>query len=606
MLKAIVTLLVSFLTVVLLSLTAQPSTPIGLAAAIAYYKAGSDEFAATTAQLKSAITAIRNKDSLSVANARNALKNCRLSYKKIEFFLEYFFKTTAHVYNGPPKYEVEEPYMEYQTPVGLQVIEGFLFEPDPESRKTALLAQADVMASSAADLNALLYGFTANDKQIMESLRIELIRIYTLGLSGFDAPLLKSGISESFEALTAVEYTLTPYLKKYGQQADSVGYYLRNSLTYLRDHKEFDAFNRLDFYTLYALPLQRTLGKLARETQLDQHTVGGAFNFNAEHLFSRDAINIGAFPSSGLIAAPALISLGKKLFNETALSGNNKISCATCHIPGKHFSDALPKSIAFGGHSHVKRNAASLLYSGFQYEQFWEGRAKSLESQVNEVINSPLEMNGNNKVVITALQNNPEYRQLFMQAFPRTADSIITLNKISASIAAFVRTLNPRNSPFDQYMEGDKTALNDRQKHGFNLFMGKAQCGSCHFAPLFNGLTPPYFDLTELEVLGTPKTDDFTKPEADDDSGRYNVFAIEFYEKAFKTPTVRNVSATAPYMHNGAFKTLENVVEFYNKGGGAGLGLNARYQTLSPLPLHLTPSEIDDIVRFLQSLEDAI
>ena len=102
--------------------------------------------------------------------------------------------------------------------------------------------------------------------------------------------------------------------------------------------------------------------------------------------------------------------------------------------------------------------------------------------------------------------------------------------------------------------------------------MGKAQCGTCHFAPLFNGLIPPFYNLTEVEVLGTTKTDNLEKPEADTDLGRFNIFPISFYEKAFKTPTVRNVSATGPYMHNGAFKTLEAVVEFYNKGGGGRNG----------------------------------
>jgi len=149
-------------------------------------------------------------------------------------------------------------------------------------------------------------------------------------------------------------------------------------------------------------------------------------------------------------------------------------------------------------------------------------------------------------------------------------------------------------------------ALTAQEINGFNLFMGKAQCGTCHFAPLFNGLVPPLYNLSELEVLGTTKTDNLDKPEPDTDSGRFNVFPIAFYEKAFKTPTVRNVSATGPYMHNGSFKTLETVVEFYNKGGANGLGLTMNNQTLSPLPLNLSKEEVNDIVSFMQALEDAV
>ncbi len=134
--------------------------------------------------------------------------------------------------------------------------------------------------------------------------------------------------------------------------------------------------------------------------------------------------------------------------------------------------------------------------------------------------------------------------------------------------------------------------------------MGKAQCGTCHFAPVFNGLIPPLYKRTELEVLGVTRNVDFTKPQLDTDSGRFASFPIIFYMGAFKTPTVRNVAKTAPYMHNGAFPTLEKVLDFYNKGGGEGLGLNVPTQTLSPKPLKLDSNEVRNIIEFLNSLTD--
>jgi cytochrome c peroxidase len=154
-------------------------------------------------------------------------------------------------------------------------------------------------------------------------------------------------------------------------------------------------------------------------------------------------------------------------------------------------------------------------------------------------------------------------------------------------------------------MQGGEAALTAAEIKGFNLFMGKAQCGTCHFAPLFNGLTPPFYDRTEFEVLGATRTDDLEKPEPDSDMGRYPLFPMDYYKQAFKTPTVRNAAATAPYMHNGAFKTLEAVIGFYNKGGAAGLKLPIDNQTLSPLPLHLTPEETAGIVSFIYTLDDA-
>jgi cytochrome c peroxidase len=568
----------------------------------AWFKTESQNFAGATLRLQESLAQLDNAAPQTVTSARRALMQCRLYYKRIEFFLEYFFQSAAIIYNGPPKYEIEEPYMEYQTPIGMQVIEGLLFESDVAAHKEELLKEAAAISSSAQDLHALLYGFSANDRQIMESLRLELVRIYALGISGFDAPLLKSGIAESYEALSGIKHALTPYLEQHTPHADSVSYYMNSSLQCLQNGGAFDAFDRLRFLSRYALPLQRNLGALIREMQLETQSLPGTLNYQADHLFSKDAIDIPGAPA----ANADMITLGKALFYEPALSGNNKISCATCHQPDLHFTDALPKSRAFDGHSQVQRNAPSLLYAGYQYAQFWDGRDSTIEMQVMDVMSNPLEMNADHHITIQRLQENGQYRRLFSRIFPNTTDSIVSLTKITGAIAAFVRTLSPRNAPFDRYMDGDTTALGSAQARGFNLFMGKAQCGTCHFAPLFNGLMPPLYNFTELEVLGTPLTDDLLHPRADNDSGRYKVFPIAYYNGAFKTPTVRNVSATAPYMHNGGFHTLEAVVEFYNKGGGRGIGLNTEQQTLSGVPLNLTTTEVSDIVSFLHALEDTI
>lgn len=595
---------ICFCLVVMVSLT-KPSRPVtGVEPAIIFFKAQSDNFATAAIQLQAVLGAMEADNPQSVINAREALKLCRINYKKIEFFLSYFFKSAALIYNAPPKIEVEEPYMEYQEPIGMQVMEAMLFEKNAVVQKAALLQQADAIASSARDLHALLYGFKADDRQLLESIRIELIRITTLGITGFDAPLLKSGIAETRSSMEAVQHVMLPFLRMGARQADSVSKYLENSLLFLRLHQDFDTFNRLAFLTQCMLPLQQHLGGLIKELNLEYNTTG-VFNYQANHLFSPDALNIGAFPRADGRPDTLLLQLGRQLFFEPGLSGNNKISCATCHNPALHFTDTLATSLAFDGHSHVRRNAASLLYAGFQYEQLWDGRAKSIEEQVKTVINDPQEMHGSEATTRSMLQRNPAYSKLFNTAFPQQ-DTMALMDQVSHAIAAYIRSLNPRNSRFDQYMQGAYGALTAPEIRGFNLFMGKAQCGTCHFAPLFNGLTPPLYNLTELEVLGTTKTDNLDKPEPDTDQGRFDIFRMGVYEKAFKTPTVRNVSATGPYMHNGAFNTLEAVVEFYNKGGGNGLGLSLSNQTLSALPLNLSKEEVGDIVQFLHSLEDSL
>jgi cytochrome c peroxidase len=180
----------------------------------------------------------------------------------------------------------------------------------------------------------------------------------------------------------------------------------------------------------------------------------------------------------------------------------------------------------------------------------------------------------------------------------------VTLKQIEAALSAYLTTLQPMNSPFDRFIAGDRQALSSKQKKGFNLFMGKAQCGTCHFAPLFNGTTPPFFNRSEYEVLGVPGLKASASKIPDEDLGRYELYPISAYRRAFKTPTVRNALQTAPYMHNGCFKTLQAVLDFYNQGGGAGIGLASPEQTLSEKKLQLSPDEIGDIIAFIGSLTD--
>ncbi|RYZ18101.1 MAG: c-type cytochrome, partial [Sphingobacteriales bacterium] len=339
---------------------------------------------------------------------------------------------------------------------------------------------------------------------------------------------------------------------------------------------------------------------------LELNTTNGVLNYDATDLFAADAINLSAFPKSAFNGdQQALADLGKQLFSDKRLSGNQQVNCASCHRPEYYFSEPQEKSSAFDGHSFVKRNAPTLLYSAYQYEQFWDGRAKSLEQQIQMVIDNPAEMNGH-EAAAGLLQKASAYTTRFDTLFARQPGTLNVSSKIAMAIAAYIRQLNPMNARFDQYLRGNEQLLNASEKNGFNLFMGKAQCGTCHFAPLFNGLVPPLYNLSELEVIGTLKTDKLDRPMLDDDKGRIEIFPIEYYDRSFKTPTVRNVSATAPYMHNGAFHTLDAVVEFYNKGGAAGLGLSLPNQTLAAVPLQLSKQEVKDVVNFLHALKDSI
>jgi cytochrome c peroxidase len=572
---------------------------IGASAAVGYFSAQTGPFVRSSNVLLQAVKAI-GTDSASVINARKALLKCRLSYKSISFFTSYFFPSETAMYNAAPKYEVEEPELELVEPMGLQQIEALLFEDNVYAHKEELIAQADAFNSSAADLKTLLYQFSANDSQVMESLRIELVRIITLYISGYDAPLLKSGISETLESSKSMELVLKPYLMTDDTLGKQLATTLRGAITYLNSNQDFDSFNRMEYLVDYALPLQEQLSQFTKKLNLEMNTTLYV-NSQAKNLFSVDFLK--TWDSIAPSKRKELAILGKQLFFDQGLSGNLKVSCASCHRPEQYFSDGNIVSPSLLKDSVLKRNTPSLLYAGFQHAQFWDGRVKSLKAQIKDVLFNPLEMGGNHAAIVRHITRSAQYAKSFNDLANDKADSYI--ERMAMAISAFVADLNPLNSAFDRYIAGDKKAMNTQQVKGFNLFMGKAQCGTCHFAPYFNALVPPLYDITEVEVLGTTKDDDLSHPQYDQDPGRYNLYKIRYYQQAFKTPTVRNTEKTAPYMHNGAFKTLENVIEFYNKGGAAGLGLKTPDQTLSSRPLNLSKPESDALVQFIHSLSDS-
>jgi cytochrome c peroxidase len=162
--------------------------------------------------------------------------------------------------------------------------------------------------------------------------------------------------------------------------------------------------------------------------------------------------------------------------------------------------------------------------------------------------------------------------------------------------------MNPR---FDRFMRGEKSALTASEKNGFNVFMGKAKCGTCHFTPLVNGIVPPDSTETEFEIIGVlAHPVGFKNNKLDEDQGGFNLHKMQLYKNAFKPPTLRNIALTAPYMHNGVFKTLEEVIEFYDLGGGAGIGLDISNHTLRVDRLNLKESEEASIIAFLKTLTD--
>lgn len=273
------------------------------------------------------------------------------------------------------------------------------------------------------------------------------------------------------------------------------------------------------------------------------------------------------------------VALGKLLFFDSRLSKDGSVSCASCHVPAAGFSDPRQFSLGVGG-KQGGRNAPSALNAAYNHLQFWDGRAGSLEEQALGPIQNPIEMAETLDGVVKKLSKNKVYQFRFRAVF----GGDISPDNIAKAIAAFERTLISTNSPFDRFIGGDKSALSEAAQRGLELFQGKARCVLCH-----NG---PNFTDNKFHNIGVPQTGPLKE-----DVGRYAVTKRESDRGAFKTSSLRSIALTAPYMHTGGFKTLEEVMEFYNKGGEPVTGKDA-FMTA----LNLTDQEKKDLVEFMNSL----
>ena len=276
------------------------------------------------------------------------------------------------------------------------------------------------------------------------------------------------------------------------------------------------------------------------------------------------------------------VELGKQLYFETRLSKNNSVSCAFCNNPGTGFADARQFSIgAFG--TAGGRQAPTVYNTGFIPLQFWDGRAGSLEEQAIGPIHNPIEMAEMHETVVPKIAKIPAYQKQFQLIFGGGA----SLQHIAEAIAAFERTIVSQNSAFDKYTMGETGAMNEAAVRGIALFRGKARCILCHNGP---NLTDNRFHNLGVPQVGPLK----------EDLGRYMVTRAQQDKGAFKTPTLRSVVETAPYMHDGVFKTLEEVIDFFDAGGGGN-------PNLSPLmkPLGLSSEEKADLLEFLKALTGA-
>ncbi|RMH21446.1 MAG: hypothetical protein D6696_05815 [Acidobacteria bacterium] len=302
---------------------------------------------------------------------------------------------------------------------------------------------------------------------------------------------------------------------------------------------------------------------------------------------------------------PAKVELGRLLYFDPILSRDDDLSCAHCHHPDLGLADGRRRSMGVGGRgvgpersggAVLRRGAPTVWNAVFNRRQFWDGRARDLEEQAANPIQDPREMAEDAGELERQLRAIPEYVERFAAAFGAPAGrphEAVTFEHVTFAVAAFERTLTSRRSAFDRYAAGDVAALTPAQRRGFNLFRSlKTRCFECHGLPTFAN--------ADFKVIGVPEAEDLAAP----DLGRGEIEGGRAYDRAFKVPTLRNVALTAPYMHNGRFGTLEEVIDFYAAGGGAGAGLELPNLDDKIRPFDLRATEKADLIAFLHALTD--
>ena len=552
-------------------------------------------------------TAILHIDSLALVpadskKAKQHFKQLRSAFKKAEPYASYLKPEEGHRVNGPALPVLTEDTQKALAPFGLQKIEESIYDgiDNPASYKREISMTKGLLTI----LRDYMIKRDLNPQRFFVATHQQLMRIISLGISGFDTPVSHLGLEETKTSLQSLlwvyQRSIQPIIIKNNTSLDqNFKSQIKKACAYIDKHPDFNTFDRYTFIKEYMNPITRSWVNIRKTTGLWDGVVNSPFNFDAPTFFEEESFNINFFtPVTNKNPTEKKIALGKKLFFDKNLSKNKDMACVTCHAPEKGWADNVAANLDNNG-IPLDRNTPTLINSTFQRSLFWDGRSPDLISQISSVFNNKKEFNSSVHQFSGDILVDSTYINLFNDAYgsvPKRNTDIIK------AISSYIATLNGFSSKFDKNIRGEEDTYTAEEKLGFNLFMGKALCATCHFIPLTNGTVPPFFTDHEKEVIGVPET--ANNKEVDADEGFYFVNKKDLQWGMFKTPTVRNIALTAPYMHNGIYNTLEEVVNFYNLGGGGGLGFDLPYQTLPFDELSLTQEEEDALIAFMKTLTD--
>ncbi len=542
----------------------------------------------------------------------------RTELKNADFWMRYLEPIDYKSINGPLPVEWEtEVFEKFEQPykrvgAGLTLAEVYLDEDEINKDTLAKLIRVSAEATKVYLADSVTAELETPDHFFLCN-RLFLLNLAAIYTTGFECPDTSRVIPELLTMLKGTGGIYEAYNETYQQTAVSQEYldlYKAMVAFVEKQPVQYSHFDHFTFIRDYVNPLYALNHDfILKYKSVSRSYVDYSLNKQAASIFDKSLYF--AQNSKGVflrvndpMALAEIDRVGKLLFYDPILSGNNQRSCASCHKPEEFFTDTLAaSSLQFDHKGATPRNAPSLINAGFNHLIMQDGKHISLQDQTKDVLSNPTEMNSKLDEVLLKVMNCAEYNKAFTRLLKHTPqEKEVTIDHIVSSITFYYSKFSKYYAPFD-YAMNKQAQLDADAKAGFNLFMSKSQCATCHFLPQFNGVKPPYIG-SEFEVLGVPETNVFAA--LSDDVGRYMMNPATETANAFRTGTLRNAMHTKPYMHNGVFANINEVIDFYDAGGGAGHGLVVDNQTLSSDSLHLSKHEKSLLVAFLGSLNEQI
>jgi cytochrome c peroxidase len=572
-------------------------------------------------QLTVLAAAIKNADLSSEQDRqklRGQISNSRLKLKGLDFWFRYFEPNVYRKINGPLPVEWEnEVFEKFEPPyrregAGLSLAEQYLDETGITKDSLSALIASSVTAletfradSITKNLDSYHHFFLAN--------RLYLLNLAAIYTTGFECPDTSRIIAELRSMLKDVKEIYLAFDETFSSTSLSKEYLALYDKTIdfaTQQPDDFSLFNHFSFIKNYINPLFRM------NQQFITNYAVTTKNYN-DYSLNNDCLSI--FDKSlympqntrgiySLIEDNNLLKeikeTGKLLFYDPIISSNNLRSCASCHKPTEYFTDTtLATAFQFDHQQHLTRNTPTLINVIYNHLIMLDGKHISLQDQAKDVMHNEQEMNNSPEDLVKKVLSCKEYKDAFKKFLKYTPEEKeVTISHIVSAITFYYADFSHYTAPFDDAMN-NKQVITPEVQRGFNLFMSKAQCATCHFVPMFNGVKPPYIG-SEFEVIGVPEDSAYHK--LSPDKGRYLINPAKETMNAFRTGSIRNAGFTKPYMHNGVFQTLEQVIDLYDAGGGVGKKLAIDNQTLATDSLKLTATEKKELIAFIRSLDENI